>query len=113
MKTKESRIQILDRLSAKWSRNNPQCTAVDTFQEWLLHYDYEATLKLVYIAMYDYESQYATSQTEAKDREIEAFNKANLFLMDELKEAKRLLALAKPRTLTALYNEITNYLNKE
>ena len=50
----ESRIQILDRLAYKWSRNNPECIAVDTFDEWLLYYDPEATIKLVYIAMQEY-----------------------------------------------------------
>jgi hypothetical protein len=50
----ESRIQILNRLAHKWSRNNPDCIAVDTFDEWLLYYDSEATIKLVYIAMQDY-----------------------------------------------------------
>ena len=50
----ESRIQILDRLARKWSRNNPECIAVDTFDEWLLYYDSEATIKLVYIAMQEY-----------------------------------------------------------
>ncbi len=53
----ESRIQILDRLAAKWSRNNPECIEVDTFKDWLLFYDYEATLRLVYIAMAEYLSQ--------------------------------------------------------
>ena len=31
----ESRIEILDRLAQKWSRNNPDCVIVDTFAEWL------------------------------------------------------------------------------
>ena len=53
-KRMESRIQILDRLAKKWSRNNPECIAVDTFDEWLLYYDSEATIKLVYIAMQEY-----------------------------------------------------------
>jgi len=53
-KRMESRIQILDRLAHKWSRNNPECIAVETFDEWLLYYDSEATIKLVYIAMQEY-----------------------------------------------------------
>ena len=53
----ESRIQILDRLSHKWSRNNPECVPVNTFEEWLLHYDSKATIQLVYIAMMEYSNQ--------------------------------------------------------
>ncbi len=53
----ESRIQILNRLAHKWSRNNPECKAVDTFEEWLLYYDPEATVRLVYIAMHEYLKQ--------------------------------------------------------
>ena len=56
-KRMESRIQILNRLAHKWSRNNPDCIAVDTFDEWLLYYDSEATIRLVYIAMQDYAKQ--------------------------------------------------------
>lgn len=50
----ESRIQILDRLAHKWSRNNPDCIVVDTFEEWLKFYDSDATIQLVYIAMQEY-----------------------------------------------------------
>jgi len=53
----ESRIQILDRLAHKWSRNNPDCIAVDTFDEWLKIYDSEVTIRLVYIAMQEYAKQ--------------------------------------------------------
>ena len=52
----ESRIQILDRLAHKWSRNNTDCIAVNTFEEWLNEYAYnsEATIRLVHIAMQEY-----------------------------------------------------------
>jgi len=50
----ESRIEILDRLAHKWSRNNPECVPVDTFDEWLKIYDSDATIKLVYQAMLEY-----------------------------------------------------------
>jgi len=53
----ESRIEILDRLAHKWSRHNPECTPVDTFDEWLLHYLPEPTIQLVYIAMLEYSNQ--------------------------------------------------------
>lgn len=53
----ESRVEILDRLAKKWSRNNPECIAVETFEEWLIYYDYNATLRLLYIAMNDYAKQ--------------------------------------------------------
>ena len=53
----ESRIQILDRLAYKWSRNNENCTPVDTFDDWLNVYDSDATIKLVYIAMHEYARQ--------------------------------------------------------
>jgi hypothetical protein len=53
----ESRMQILDRLAHKWSRNNPDCIAVETFDEWLKIYDSEATIRLVYIAMQEYARQ--------------------------------------------------------
>lgn len=53
----ESRIQILDRLAHKWSRNNSDCIAVETFDEWLKIYDSEATIRLVYIAMHEYAKQ--------------------------------------------------------
>jgi hypothetical protein len=53
----KSRIQILDRLAHKCSRNNSDCIQVDTFEEWLIHYNYEATLQLVYIAMQEYAKQ--------------------------------------------------------
>lgn len=55
---KKSRKQILDNLAYKWSRNNPDCIEVDTFEEWLLYYDSQATLRLVYIAMSDYIKDY-------------------------------------------------------
>ena len=50
----ESRIEILDRLVQKWSRNNPDCVIVDTFAEWLDFYNAEATIRLIYIAMAEY-----------------------------------------------------------
>ena len=53
----ESRIQILDRLAHKWSRNNSECISVDTFDEWLIFYDSKATIQLVYIAMAEYARQ--------------------------------------------------------
>lgn len=53
----ESRIEILNRLAHKWSRMNPKCVKVDTFEEWLIFYDAEATIKLVYIAMSEYANQ--------------------------------------------------------
>jgi hypothetical protein len=53
----ESRIQILDRLSKKWSRNNPSTIPVNSFKEWLMIYDYEATIQLVYIAMQEYKNR--------------------------------------------------------
>jgi len=52
----ESRIEILDRLAHKYSRNNPDCVVVDTFEQWLDFYDAEATIRLVYIAMLEYKN---------------------------------------------------------
>lgn len=49
-----SRLEILNNLAKKWSRVNTECVPVDSFDEWLLYYDSEATIKLVCIAMDDY-----------------------------------------------------------
>lgn len=57
----ESRVEILDRLAKKWSRHNPECIPVETFEEWLIHYDYDATIRLLYIAMGDYVKQSSKS----------------------------------------------------
>lgn len=57
MKKLESRIEILDRLSYKWSRNSPGGLEVDTFEDWLHFYDSAATIRLMYIAMQEYSKQ--------------------------------------------------------
>lgn len=49
-----SRLDILDKLAHKWSRNNPKCHKVNTFEEWLLFYDSAATITLVRLAMAEY-----------------------------------------------------------
>lgn len=50
-------MQILNRLAHKWSRSNADCIPVENFEEWLLHYNYDATIKLIYIAMQEYAKQ--------------------------------------------------------
>lgn len=52
-----SRTQILNNLAYKWSRNNPECIPVENFEEWLLFYDHEDTIRLVRIAMQEYAKQ--------------------------------------------------------
>ncbi len=53
----ESRIEILNRLAYKNSRNVLDCITVDTFEEWLEIYSSDATIHLVQIAMLEYAKQ--------------------------------------------------------
>jgi len=55
-KLKESRIQILDRLSVKWGRKlEPTC---DDFSDFCIYFSSEAILQLVYQAMAEYARQH-------------------------------------------------------
>lgn len=49
----ESRIEILNRLAKKYS-DKEGFWQVETFEEWLLHYDPQATIILVRLAMQEY-----------------------------------------------------------
>lgn len=74
----ESRIQILDRLSKKWGKQD----RIETFDEFCKMYNAEAITQLVYIAMHEYAKQEIDFFESKKDsaNDIESNNKAILTL---------------------------------